>query len=496
MLAAAMIGACALSGHAKAYAEATEAPEAVKKPNFDLDKYIGVRWYGVYLGGKKTGFAAMKLEKLHHNERPAYRTAMEMELNIAVMGANQKLNATESTTFYADGPMAECLSSLGAAGSFHGVVEGDKIRLTSDLGGAKTERLLPAPTNTLFDETAPLRMVINNPKVGDSVKCPTFDATYGRMLNGEATITGVKKVPFNGVATDVFEVLVSVVEIGMKSPMLVTNEGEVLRLEVPVGAMKLIMRLEDENRAKNSTFKSVEVLKASTVKPRGKMPDLTTADSVRFTLTGIEDKECVIENWRQKYTKTDEGYDLTVQRDTAPGQAVAIPVKGDEFSEFLESTHFYQSENPDIIAMAKEIVGDETDSYKASEKICQWVYNNIRKKGTATISNALETLKSREGDCGEHAALFVGLSRAAGLPARVASGLAYVPGFGAFGGHAWCEVYVGKWIAVDPTFGQSLADAAHIRFTLGDSDVDSYRMLTVIGKLKIKVLTGDAPAVN
>src|SRR5687767_15407920 len=53
-------------------------------------------------------------------------------------------------------------------------------------------------------------------------------------------------------------------------------------------------------------------------------------------------------------------------------------------------------------------------------------------------------------------------SRAAGVPARAAAGLAHLGG--KFYYHAWPEVFVGKWIAVDPTFGQFPADAAHLRF--------------------------------
>ena len=53
--------------------------------------------------------------------------------------------------------------------------------------------------------------------------------------------------------------------------------------------------------------------------------------------------------------------------------------------------------------------------------------------------------------------------------------------------HAWPEVYVGKWVAVDPTFGQFPADATHIRLVEGGLD----RQVTVVklvGKLKVKIL--------
>jgi transglutaminase-like putative cysteine protease len=72
----------------------------------------------------------------------------------------------------------------------------------------------------------------------------------------------------------------------------------------------------------------------------------------------------------------------------------------------------------------------------------------------------------RRGDCTEHAALFVTMARAAGVPAREVTGLLWVEELGAFGGHAWAEVALaGMWVPVDPTWGQVPADPAHIRLS-------------------------------
>src|SRR5215207_9876410 len=53
------------------------------------------------------------------------------------------------------------------------------------------------------------------------------------------------------------------------------------------------------------------------------------------------------------------------------------------------------------------------------------------------------------------------MQRSLGLPARMVSGLAYSGN--SFGGHAWVEVWVGKWIELDPTWGTDFVDATHIR---------------------------------
>ena len=46
------------------------------------------------------------------------------------------------------------------------------------------------------------------------------------------------------------------------------------------------------------------------------------------------------------------------------------------------------------------------------------------------------------------------------------AGLAYSGN--SFGGHAWVEVWAGKWIELDPTWGTHFVDATHIRDASND----------------------------
>jgi hypothetical protein len=58
-----------------------------------------------------------------------------------------------------------------------------------------------------------------------------------------------------------------------------------------------------------------------------------------------------------------------------------------------------------------------------------------------------KVLACRKGKCSEFATLFASLSRAAGIPTRIALGERMIPG--QWGGLMWNEVYVGRWIPVD-----------------------------------------------
>jgi transglutaminase-like putative cysteine protease len=81
------------------------------------------------------------------------------------------------------------------------------------------------------------------------------------------------------------------------------------------------------------------------------------------------------------------------------------------------------------------------------------------------------------------------MARAIGIPTRVVNGLAYSEQLQGFLFHSWAESFVeGRWVAVDPTFGQSVADATHIKLLEGEALADLLPLIDWVGKLKIRVL--------
>ncbi|HWJ22266.1 MAG TPA: transglutaminase-like domain-containing protein [Gemmatimonadaceae bacterium] len=155
------------------------------------------------------------------------------------------------------------------------------------------------------------------------------------------------------------------------------------------------------------------------------------------------------------------------------------------FARELESEPLLQASNPKIVELAHRLAAGARDPRVVAERINQWMYDSLAKEITFGLPNAVQVLESRKGDCNEHTQLYIALARAAGIPARPAAGLAYVRG--KFYYHAWPEVFLGTWVAVDPTFGEFPADAAHLRFVNGGLDRQA-ELLRLIGKLKIEVL--------
>ena len=90
--------------------------------------------------------------------------------------------------------------------------------------------------------------------------------------------------------------------------------------------------------------------------------------------------------------------------------------------------------------------------------ICNFVYQYIDNKNFKSgFNSALQTARTRSGDCTEHSYLATAMCRVLGIPARPIYGLVYAPLLGepnqyAMIGHQWIEIYLdSQWYPLDPS---------------------------------------------
>ena len=140
--------------------------------------------------------------------------------------------------------------------------------------------------------------------------------------------------------------------------------------------------------------------------------------------------------------------------------------KSKELKKYLAPELVIESDDPMIIAEAKKIAEGSSDSWIAATRLSKWVAEKIAGAIPGGIS-AINTLKTREAECGGHSRLLAAFCRALGIPARVVVGCMYTTYYGgSFGQHAWTEVYMGNagWKTLDATIGENnVVDAGHIR---------------------------------
>lgn len=164
-----------------------------------------------------------------------------------------------------------------------------------------------------------------------------------------------------------------------------------------------------------------------------------------------------------------------------------LPARATALARWLVPEPLIQSRDPRIGAQARQIIGRERSPARVAQMLTHWVARSLERAPASAVSvpSAVKVLAARRGDCNEAATLFVALARSAGLPARTVSGLLYLND--RFYYHAWAEIYLNDWIAVDPTFDQFPADAARLRIATGGLARQA-ELVPLIGRLTLEVL--------
>lgn len=144
-------------------------------------------------------------------------------------------------------------------------------------------------------------------------------------------------------------------------------------------------------------------------------------------------------------------------------------------------------EAPHIIKMdslAKAIVGNETNPFKQSEMVFDYIIERYPWAGAREYSTIecipQYVIDEKHGDCGQVSLLYISLMRSLGVPARWESGWAIHPN--SVGYHDWAEVYfegIG-WVPVDVSFGRMSQAREELKYFFSHG-MDSYRLASNLG---------------
>lgn len=267
---------------------------------------------------------------------------------------------------------------------------------------------------------------------------------------------------------------------GLTSKAWVTDQDEIVRAETPFGfALRKIT--PQEALIPTSGDDTTNVLRSVAVQPTGHTPH-RGAKRMVVRLAGLTtDRMLPVDE-----TQTAEGsvYTLTVPSEPSSTQQTDTS----SLAEYLKSDAFIQADHPKVADIAARAVEGESVPWKRALRIYDWITNHIRKTSVFSIPSALEVLETREGDCNEHTVLFTALARAAGIPTRIAIGLVWSDDLAGFYYHAWPEVYIDRWIWMEPTLGQPIADATHLKLVNGN--IENWpQLLPYLGQLQIEVVS-------
>ena len=237
-------------------------------------------------------------------------------------------------------------------------------------------------------------------------------------------------------------------------------------------------RLSGTSRAMGATSDVVR----STAIAVNAAPVPASATTLAVRLTGQPLDQLDLDGGRQRLM----GDTVIVQREAGRLRApYRLPDVGPEYQAFLNPEPLIESDDPRIQAQARQITGNTRRPERAAERLVRWVHTSVTAAASTGIPSALDVYQRRSGDCNEHTVLYVALARAVGLPARTAAGLLELNG--TFYYHVWPEVWLGEWVAVDPTLGQFPADAAHLRLKIG-ALARPLELLRLAGQLQVRIV--------
>lgn len=280
---------------------------------------------------------------------------------------------------------------------------------------------------------------------------------------------------------------------GFTTVAWVNDRNEVLRAETAIGivleriapaqAVRYYTRRPAGNEPQARTPLVVPELPDSFAVPTtGRIPG-RDAEFMRVRVEGVDPERIPGDlPWQQRTGDT-----FRLSRPELPDDIRKSPI-GMEHETFLLSDPFITASAPAVRELAAELARTADNPWDLARNINQWVYREISKERVITLPSAADVLKQRRGDCTEHSLLAVALMRAAGIPARVAVGIAWSDELRAFGYHAWVEALIGgSWIPMDPTFGQDLTDATHLKLLHGSIEAWT-RLLHFAGKIRVNIL--------
>jgi transglutaminase-like putative cysteine protease len=267
---------------------------------------------------------------------------------------------------------------------------------------------------------------------------------------------------------------------GMTTRTWIDENQETVKAQTPLG-ITLKKITSQEALAPIPPGERLALLESMTAVPTG-TPLTRGVAEMRFRLSGLPPEV----GFPLDENQLDAGSGVMVV--TSPSiEGGDGQLSDEERAGALGSDPLVNWDNNAIRTLANEITGSTTTDADKARALYEWVYVNIRKIPTLSVPAALDVLRTREGDCNEHTVLFTALSRATGLPCRIAIGLTYSETLGGFGYHAWPEVWLGKWVPMDPTLGQPVADATHIKLLNGG--IDKWpALVSYIGKVQIEVV--------
>jgi hypothetical protein len=443
-------------------------------------------WRAVLFDGRKVGWSLTEREV---GVDESVRTAEILELEIQREGVSISMRSLEETLESASGEPLAFRAEIRTAGQelrYVGKRRGPR-RFDVSLDGAGTSRQqqLTLPEHALFFEGQRKALMAGVRGEQTLIALDAFVPSQLAVVPLETSFKRKRRVELMTDEAELMEVeqLVRYPDGPMQVSAFVDDQFDAKRIRMDLAGMKVELLACDEACA-HSPNQRIDFLDRLVIDAPAALSadDLHRPLRLQIQIAGTDIAPA--STGHQHVRQTGPGaFELSID----PGQASA----DDEVLDlYREPSVWVQSDSVLLKDLAKRATdGGNTDlqrMHQAEDFVRDYIFGKTLSVGYAS---ALEVATTRQGDCTEHALLLTAIARASGIPARVATGLAYVRSFGdrenVFVPHAWTEAYVdGRWQGFDAAL-QGF-DSGHIALAIGDGDpVRYFAGVALLGRLQV-----------
>ncbi len=432
---------------------------------------------GIYMGATRIGYVHTRLEpdddgsfNLEQEARMVLRIIdQRVPVNMKMRARLSDRSLLERFSFTLDSPFYHMAA--------HGTVENRSVSFTLSTGKETTSGTVTLTDPPHVSTVSRGYLLAGGLEPGDKLRVPYFDPLTLTARDAIIEYQGKEKTLVGGR----IELLHRFQQdySGVPLSFWLDDRGEVRKEISPAG---FVFVSEPEFQARKIDPAGKDLLTAVSIPVANPPDDLNTRRQLTLRLGLPENVAFDLDGGRQSFS----GDLLTVLREDLPQPTADVcPAP----AETLAATLYVQSHAREIASTAAEVAGEGRPPLQRARLLADWVYEHLEKKPVLGIPSALTVLRSRVGDCNEHAALFAALARNQKIPTRIASGLVFQNG--AFFYHAWNEVCIGdRWLSVDTTRGQMPADVGHIRFVLGET-ADQLRIGALLNRLTLEIIDNE-----
>ncbi len=458
-------------------------------------------YLAVFMEGKKVGYAVQSRVVSDGQ----VTTREEISITVSRMGVSMTMEMNETSIETTAGePLAfEAEQKLGAmVMTMRGQVDKQgQVSLTTTSMGAPQKSTFQWPEGAVMAEGLRLLSLKKGLQEGTQYFAKMFSAGIMQAIHAQVRIGPKQSVDLLGRVVTLQQITTTLNMPGAGDIVTTSYVDEDLRVQksiMPIAGIQveMIACAKEFAMGRNDALELIDKMFLASPVP---LDNLSQAKSITYYLVPAKDlPEVTIPSTdNQKVQQLKNGRATVTVEPVAAPAGTRFPYKGKDQAllDATKPTRFLQSDDKQVIALARKAVGGTKDAAEAARRIEAFVGDYIENRSLSVgYASAAEVASSRQGDCSEFAVLTAAMCRAVGIPAQVVVGVAYVSDFGGhqgFGGHAWTQAYVGgRWVGLDASFkggGRGGYDAGHIALAVGDGEpADFFNLAATLGQFKIE----------